>query len=182
MHRRGWYRAIKRALLLILAVLFLFESWLWRVTGAAVAWLVARLPLEDFKGWVTRHIEPLSPWLTLGVFIIPALVLLPLNLLAGWLLAGGRVLAGVLVAILAKCIGLGVTSFLFALCKPKLLELGWLRWLYEHCLYWYTKAKAMTAPYMRVIRGVVHRLRARLPRGTFLRRIFRVRTWAKGKK
>ncbi len=144
---------------MILALIFLLESWLWEVTGALVARFIAALPFERFKLWFGNLIQHFSPLATLALFAIPVLILLPLKVVALWLLAKGFVLGGITAILSAKLVGLGVSSFLFALCKPKLLQLRFIAWLYHHCLYWRDRAHALVAPYTRVIRRLMKRLR-----------------------
>jgi hypothetical protein len=47
---------------------------------------------------------------------------------------------------LAKVVSLGVTAFIFELTRPKLLQLPWFRWLYEHVLKWIEWAHSLTDP------------------------------------
>src|ERR1044072_5383785 len=98
---------LKRMLLFPLALFFLFEAWLWDVTGAAIRAILGWIPYEQLKQFIARRVEHYSPWLTLCVFIIPLLILLPLKFLTLLLLAHKYWLAGVCMAILAKLVGLG---------------------------------------------------------------------------
>ena len=41
---------------------------------------------------------------------------------------------------------MGVTAFIFELTRPKLLQLAWFRWLYEHVLVWLDWAHGMVDP------------------------------------
>ena len=54
--------------------------------------------------------------------------------------------------ILAKLLGLGVTAFIFDLTRPKLLQLAWFRWLYEHVLAWLAWAHGLVDPIKQRIR------------------------------
>lgn len=161
-------RGIKKSLLFFLAALFIFEAWLWEATGACIRRLIGWVPYQRLKNYIAEHIVHLSPWLTLGIFIIPALLLLPLKFATLFLLAKGYVLPGIGMALFAKLVGLGVSSFLFALCKPKLMELRFIRWLYGQCLYWRERAHRLVAPHIERVRGVAARLRALWPRSKWL--------------
>ena len=163
----------RRPLLIALALLFLVESWLWEKTGEVIGRLLLLLPLEEVKAKVTVFIRRLSPYQTLGLFIIPALVLLPLKFLALWLLAKGFLFSGVSTIITAKLVGLGVTSFLFTLCKPTLLEIRWIYWLYHKCLYWREKAHRLVKPYTRYIKRVLLHFKSRGASGTLLAKLRR---------
>jgi hypothetical protein len=164
-------RAIKKSLLFLLAALFILEAWLWEVTGACIRRAIGWVPYQRLKTYIAEHIVHCSPWLTLGIFIIPALLLLPLKFATLFLLAKGYVLPGIGMALFAKLIGLGVSSFLFTLCKPKLMELRFIRWLYGQCLYWRERAQRLVAPYMTRVREAVVRLRALWPRSKWLEKL-----------
>jgi hypothetical protein len=51
-----------------------------------------------------------------------------------------------MVLTLAKVVSLGVTAFIFDLTRPKLLELPWFRWFYEHMIVWLAKAHELADP------------------------------------
>ena len=167
-------RKIKRVCFLFLALLFIFETWLWDVTGAMIASIVALLPLQRWREHIAARIEHLSPYMTLSVFIIPAIVLFPLKILAVWLMAQGSVMWGISVVMLAKCLGFGVSSFLFHVCKPKLMQLAWLRRVYDVILMLREKAYRLIAPYKRHIHMLKEKLKRKLPRG---RGWLRVKRW-----
>jgi hypothetical protein len=166
--RRTHKKKLRRVLLITLAILFLVESWLWDTMGAAIARVIRAIPFERIKHFIASRIEHLSPMLTLGVFIIPVMVLLPFKFFALWLLAKGFVLSGILSILGAKLVGLGVTSFLFVLCKPKLLQLRGVNWRYYKCLHWREVAHRLVSPYTRYIRRYIRALKPSGPMGKLL--------------
>src|SRR5438477_12781900 len=125
-------RVLLRPLLILLALVFLFEAWLWDRLAPIVGWVVARIPWTAFKARIAAAIERLPPYPTLLVFFVPVILLLPLKVIGFWMLAHGYWLGAVMVLTLAKVVSLGVTAFIFDLTRPKLLELPWFRWFYEH--------------------------------------------------
>ena len=129
-------RRLTRPLLILLALVFLFETWLWEQLKPVVARLVSFIPWDMFKARVAAAIEHLPPYPTLLVFLVPVTLLLPLKFLGLWMLAHGFWLGAVAVLGLAKVVSLGVTAFIFELTRPKLLQLSWFRWLYQHILIW----------------------------------------------
>jgi hypothetical protein len=148
-------RRINRFLLILLALVFLLEAWLWEHLSPLVAWIVARLPLRALKEKIAAGISDLPPAATLVVFVIPFIVLLPLKFLDLYLLAHRQWLAAILVLVLAKLLGLGVTAFIFDLTKPKLLQLTWFRWLYEKVLTWLAWAHELVDPIKQRIRRLL---------------------------
>jgi hypothetical protein len=148
----GLMRHIKRWLLILLALVFLLEAWLWERLLPVVGWVVARIPLKKLKERIAATIEDLPPWPTLIVFVIPFLLLLPLKFLEFWLLAKRQWLAAIVVLVFAKLLGLGVTAFIFDLTRPKLLQMAWFRWVYEKVLGWLAWAHALVDPIKQQIR------------------------------
>ena len=139
-------RRVLPPFLVLLALVFLFEAWLWTHLAPIVAWVVARIPLRAVKAKVAAAIEGLPPAATLVVFVVPVLLLLPLKFLGLWLLAHGYWLGALGVLALAKMVSLGVTAFIFDLTRPKLLQLAWFRALYERVMIWLAWAHALVDP------------------------------------
>jgi hypothetical protein len=127
-------RRLLRPLWLLLALLFLFEAWLWSHLQAAIAGIVRVLALPALRAWLTAAIEKLPPAATLVVFLIPVLLLLPIKLLGFWMLAHGSWLGAMATLALAKVVSMGVTAFIFDVTRPKLLQLAWFRWVYERVM------------------------------------------------
>ena len=167
-------RRLLRPLLILLALVFLFEAWLWERLAPIVAWIVARLPLREVKARIAAWIDQLPPAATLVVFIVPVLLLLPLKFLGLWMLAHGYWLGALSVLALAKMVSLGVTAFIFDLTRPKLLQLLWFRWLYDRVMVWLAWAHALIDPIKRRIKRAF-RVFAPKRAGRTLRLLMRIR-------
>jgi hypothetical protein len=141
-----------RPFLVLLALVFLFEAWLWTRLAPIVAWFVATIPLDRLKARVAAAIERLPPSATLVVFIVPFVILLPLKFLEVWFLAHRNWLGAIAVLIAAKLLGLGVTAFIFDVTRPKLLQLDWFRWLYQRVMIWLAWAHGLVDPVKRRIK------------------------------
>ncbi|RST56484.1 hypothetical protein [Variovorax sp. MHTC-1] len=109
-------RALAAALLV---PLLLFEEWGWEPLAALAARL-AHLPL-----WarLERMVQALPPWGALLVFMVPVLMLLPLKLLALFLLGRGHAAGAVLLLVGAKLAGTAVVARLFQLVEPALMRI-----------------------------------------------------------
>ena len=119
-------RRLLRPFLVLLALVFLFEAWLWTHLAPVVASIVARIPLRAIKAAITHWVEDLPPAATLVVFVVPiAALLVPLKFLEVWMLVGGHWFGAIAVLAIAKVIGVGVTAFIFDAMRPKLLQLAW---------------------------------------------------------
>jgi hypothetical protein len=138
-----------RFLLILLALVFLFEAWLWDHLAPIVHWIVARIPLRVVKAKLAAFIERLPPAATLVVFVIPILVLLPFKILGVWLLAHGHWLGALAVLAMVKVVSLGVTAFIFDLTRPKLLQMDWFRHFYEWVMRGIAWAHALIDPIKR---------------------------------
>ena len=167
-------RRLLRPFLILLALVFLLEAWLWEHLAPVVAWMVARIPLREIKARTAAWVEGLPPAATLVVFVVPVVVLLPFKFLGLWLLARGHWLDAVGVLALAKIAGLGVTAFIFDITRPKLLQLAWFRWLYERVIAWIAWAHELVDPIKRRIKRTF-RMFAPKRAGRTLRLLMRIR-------
>jgi hypothetical protein len=126
---------LKKILLTPLALLLVFEEWGWHSLSALMAW-IARLPI---LAWLERRIAALPPWAALVTFVLPALALLPVKLLAIWLFSQGHALMGLLLLIGAKLVGTAVVARLFHLTLPALMQLRWFAHWYPRWKSWKDK-------------------------------------------
>jgi hypothetical protein len=145
-------KRLARAFWVILALLFLFEAWLWDRLRPIVARIVGVIPWGWIKPALIRLVDRLSPQATLVVFAVPFIILLPLKFLEFWLLAHRQWAAVITVLVLAKLVGLGVTAFIFEVTKDKLLQMAWFRRLYEFFLWARGWAHEKLAPITRLLR------------------------------
>jgi len=171
-------RRLFKPLLILLALVFLFEAWLWEHLRPLVAWVVGLVRWDRLKARLAAAIERLPPYPTLLVFLVPVALLFPLKLLGLWMLAHGSWLGAMTVLALAKVVSMGITAFIFDLTRPKLLQLSWFRWFYEHMLVWLAKAHALIDPIKVAVKRRMRKLfwlmKPGRP-GRFFRRIARIR-------
>src|SRR5271156_647256 len=113
-------RTLTRAFWVVLAILFLIEAWLWSHLEPIVARLVALIPWPGMKSTLVRLIARLSPEATLIVFVVPFFLLMPLKVLEVWLIVNRQWIAAVIVLVVAKLLGVGLTAFIFEVTKDKL--------------------------------------------------------------
>ena len=144
-------RRLFQPIWVLLAVIFLIEAWLWDHLEPLVAWVVAKIPLQTFKQWLTERVDSLSPAMTLIVFVVPVVPLFPLKLVGFWLLTHEYWMSAIFTILFAKLVGVGVTAFVFDVTRPKLLEMGWFERLYEFVMSLRAKAAALVDPVKRRI-------------------------------
>jgi hypothetical protein len=145
-------RKLIRAFWVVLAVLFLIEAWLWDHLEPVVARVVALIPLQGLKSALVRLIDRLSPPATLVVFAIPFVLLLPLKFLEVFLIVKQQWLGAIVVLVLAKLVGLGITAFIFEVTKDKLLQMAWFRQVYEFLIWLRAWAHVKVDPIKRRLR------------------------------
>jgi hypothetical protein len=165
----GW-RGLLRPLWIALAILFLIEAWLWDNLEPLVAAVVNVVPWGPLKLRLARVVKTLPPWATLIVFAIPLLLLFPVKILELWLFAKKQWLAAIVVLILTKLVGLGITAFVFDVTRPKLLQMAWFRWLYDWVMALRVWAHELVAPVRRRARKWLKLLRPRRA-GRLIRRL-----------
>lgn len=125
-------RLLKNLFSGLLALLILFEEWGWEPLQRALAW-VGRLP---GLRWLEARIRALPPYAALALFLLPTAMLLPVKLLALWLIGQGKVLSGTLVILSAKVLGTAIVARLFALTQPALMQLAWFARLFIRWMSW----------------------------------------------
>jgi hypothetical protein len=152
-------RLLKAQVGWLLALVILFEEWGWEPLQRALAW-VGRLP---GLRWAERRIQTLPPYCALGLFLLPTLLLLPVKLLALWLIGQGKVFAGTLVILSAKVVGTAIVARLFTLTQPALMRMGWFAKLYGRWTVWKTAllAQVRASWAWRFARVVKHRVKQR---------------------
>lgn len=167
-------RALLRPLWVFLALIFLLEAWLWDHLKPLIAWAVGLLPFERVKQRLREGIEQLPAYAALVVFIVPFIVLLPLKFLEVFLLAKRQWLAAIVVLVLAKLLGLGITAFVFEATRAKLLQMAWFARMYDWFMWARDWAHDMTEPVRERVHQLVWLLKPQRA-GRFLRRLIRLR-------
>ena len=114
-------RRLLAPLVYLAAIVLLCEEWLWAVGARALQRLSGWPPLAALERWIVQ----LPPYVALAVFVLPALLLFPVKLLALFAIGHGHALTGVLVLLLAKLGGAAAVARLYALTRPALLSLPW---------------------------------------------------------
>ena len=129
---KGLLRLLRRAAEAPLALLILFEEWGWEPLKRAMAWVGRWPPLA----WLERRIAALPPAAALAVIAVPSLLLVPVKLVALWLIGQGQALLGLAVIVVAKLVGTALVARLFHLTQPSLMRLAWFAALYARWTAW----------------------------------------------
>lgn len=125
--------AIVRPVLVTLGVVgLLIEEVLW----TALRRLTARLGRLPLISRIEAHIRALPPYGAMALFLLPLAAVLPLEMIATWLIARGHLLSGMTVLLAVKIAGMAVWAWLYALCHPALSGLRWFMLLETTLLRW----------------------------------------------
>jgi hypothetical protein len=135
---RWLLQRLKTAAGWLLALVVLFEEWGWEPLQRALGRL-AKLPLI---GALERWIGTLPPRAAMAVFVLPSLLLLPVKVLALWLIGSGHALLGAATVIAAKLVGTALVARLFTLTRPALMQLAWFAAVYTLWVAWKDAAMA----------------------------------------
>jgi hypothetical protein len=116
----------------LLVLVLIFEEWGWRPLGEFIA------RLRRLRLWALTEdwIAGLPPYGALVVLAVPSLLLLPLKLVALWLVASGQALLAGLLLVLSKVVGTALVARLFLLTRPQLMQIAWFARLYAIVMPW----------------------------------------------
>jgi hypothetical protein len=152
----------QRGLLLLLALAFLFETWVWDRVVASAQRFAALINWAAIRTALRRVIDRLPVGVALMLFGVPFVVAEGGAFLCVLFAAMGHVVAGAVGYTAIKIVGFGLLAPIFDLTKPKLLTLPWFAFVYEKALVFHHFALALIAPYRAAARKLAGELFARL--------------------
>ena len=136
----------KKIFLSILAIIVIFEEWLWDGLAFIGQILSHILHLEKLDNWLINA----TAYQALFSLFIPIAIVTPFNILALFLLANGAILQGILLEIVLKLTGTLLIAHIFKLVKTALLTLNWFAKIYytiSNLLNWAHKVIQSTTIY-----------------------------------
>jgi hypothetical protein len=156
--RRG---NLQQALLLLLALAFLFETWIWDRVAAAAQRLAALVRWAEIRAALMRVVDRLPAWAALLLFGVPFIVAEGGSFVCVVLTAMGHVVAGVVGYALIKLLGFGLLAAIFDLTRAKLMTLPWFVIAYDKALIFHHFALTLIAPYRAAAKKLAGELFAR---------------------
>ncbi len=112
-------------LVYLAAIFLLLEEWLWASGARLLGWVALFPPLHALESWI----KGLPPYVALAVFVLPAILLFPVKVMALLAIANGHAVSGISVIVIAKLGGAAAVARLYTLTRPTLLSLPWFaRW------------------------------------------------------
>lgn len=120
------FKRLLKPVWLLLAVLLVFEEWLWAALLCRLRHLSNLPPVR----WLERQARRLPPWASLAVMLVPMLAMLPFKVAALWAMAHGHKAVGVLVLVAAKLTGSALGAYLFSLVGESARRIRWVNALH----------------------------------------------------
>jgi len=127
------WRVARAVAFTLAAVVIAIEEWGWRPLTAWAARWSRWPPLARLE----ERIRSAPPRVAIALFLVPAVLLFPVKVLALWFIHIGRATLGVVVIVLAKILGTALIGRLFILTEPQLIRFAW----FARALAWWRTTK-----------------------------------------
>ncbi len=130
---------IRAVLLALFALVIFIEEWGWQPLAALLGRLARWPPIARLEALIRRA----PPYLALVLFLVPAILLVPVKIGALWLMQQGRTMLGVAIIVVAKVLGTALVGRLFILVESQLMQFAW----FARCVHWWraTRDRVMSA-------------------------------------
>jgi hypothetical protein len=147
--------------MLVLALAFLFEAWVWQGCVALGRRLVALIPWAPLKARIVAFVAVVPAPVALLIFLVPFAIIEPF-LVCLALIAPRHWILAILGYVVVKFVGFALIAVAFDLTRHKLLTMPWFVWVYERFVWVNDAAHAFVAPYKAAARDA---MRALIERG-----------------
>jgi hypothetical protein len=133
--------------MILAAVLFLFEAWVWEGCVVLARRIAALVPWAAFKIRVKAIIARLPAVVVLILFAPPFALVELIKPVFLWIAATGHPAFGLTAYVMAQFVGVGVIAAMFDLTRDKLMELRSFVWCYDKVMVFHHFADRLIAPY-----------------------------------
>jgi len=151
-----------RLIALPLAIIFLFETWVWRKLVALASAVAALLPWEAFRDAARRVLNRLPAIFSVLLFGIPLAVSEGGAFVSVVMMATGHVFMGATLYVGMKIFGLFLVPIIFEITREKLLSLPWFAYLYEKFEALHAAVRRFVEPYKLAAKEVLREAAASL--------------------
>lgn len=147
-------------LVLLAALLFALEDWLWDPITRAIAQLM-RHPVFAATD---RALRALPPWAGLAALLVPGLPLIPLKFIGLALIAHGHAVIGIGVFVAAKVAGTALLAWIWSTVQAQVRTIGWADRAIDALLHLKAGvyARVLAWPAVIIARRRIRRMRARM--------------------
>lgn len=148
-------KPISRLLMVVFALAFLFETWVWGGMVAIMRWAARSIPWAAFRARAQSIINRLPAFVSVLLFGVPVVVGELGSAASVVLIAMGHVLMGALIYLLLKLFMLTLVALVFDLTRDKLMTLPWFVVVYNYFHKWHEWALELVAPYRKAAARVL---------------------------
>jgi hypothetical protein len=169
---------VRHVIAAVVAAVVLFEEWGWRPLADLLGKLARLAPIAALEA----RLRTLPPYGALAVFALPSALILPLKLVALYLVAQGHTVFAGLLFVGAKIVGTALVARIYMLTEHALMQIGWFKrgydtlmplkhalveWARDSAAWKYgrlikSRVKRVLAPTMITVRAQIARLLARV--------------------
>ncbi len=136
------WRLLRGALLFVAALVLFIEDFAWKPLAAALGKLARWAPVARLEA----RIRGVAAHTALVLFLVPAVLLVPIKLVALALIHGDHPALGVIIIVVAKIAGTAFVGRLFVLLEPQLTQFR----AFRLALRWWRMTKARLYAALRV--------------------------------
>jgi hypothetical protein len=148
-----------RPVVFAFALAILFETWIWNRVIALLHAFVALIPLTRLKTHVVALVNLLPAPAALLLFLLP-LVFVELGSFGSVvLIATGHFIAGAVIYVALKVLGLGLVAAIFDLTRDKLMSMRWFVIAYHKFTAFHDYAHQLIAPYTKAAKAYIAEMR-----------------------
>ncbi len=133
--------------MLFLAIVFLFEAWVWDGCVAIARRIAALIPWMAFKARVKAAIAFIPAPVVLVLVGVPFAFVELIKPVFLWIAATGHPIFGLTAYVIAQFVGVGVIAAMFDLTRDKLMEMPMFVWCYNKVMIFHHFADRLIAPY-----------------------------------
>ncbi len=148
--------------MLVLALAFLFETWVWDELVAAFGWIGRRIPWQRMRRAARDVVNRLPAIVAVLLFGVPVVVMEGGCTVAVALVALGHVVTGATLYGFLKVFGVSLVAVIYDLTQEKLMTLPWFVWLHAKFQWLHELAQAFVAPYKQAALDYLVQLRERV--------------------
>ncbi len=154
-------RPISRPLVLVFALVFLFETWVWDKAVLALSWVARRIPWQRIRRSSKDLINRLPAVFAVLLFGVPVVAMELGSAVAVVFAALGHVVLGACMYAFMKLFGVTLIAVIYDLTQEKLLTLAWFVWLHGKYERLHEFARELVKPYREAVKAQIARLKQR---------------------
>ena len=153
-------RRFSRLAALPLAIVFLFETWVWRRLVGFAQFVSTLVPWQRFRDAARRSLNRLPAIVSVLLFGVPLFVSEFGAFVSVVLMATGHVVFGMALYVGMKIFGLFLVPVIFELTRERLLALPWFAYLYARFETLHAMASRFVAPYREAAKAFAREIAA----------------------